>query len=48
MRHAHGIYGPIVDLVATIRPGLTIVDGIVGMEGDGPIMGTRAGTAFWL
>jgi uncharacterized protein (DUF362 family) len=38
--HQHGIYGPIVDLVATVRPGLTIVDGIVGMEGDGPIMGT--------
>jgi uncharacterized protein (DUF362 family) len=38
--HSHGIYGPIVDLVATVRPGLTIVDGIVGMEGDGPIMGT--------
>jgi uncharacterized protein (DUF362 family) len=37
--HFHGIYGPIVDLAATVRPGLTIVDGIVGMEGDGPIMG---------
>ena len=41
--HVHGIDGPIVDLVATVRPGLTIVDGIVGMEGDGPIMGTPAG-----
>lgn len=38
--HQHGIYGSIVDLVATVKPGLTIVDGIVGMEGDGPIMGT--------
>ena len=37
--HAHGIDNCIVDLVATVRPGLTIVDGIVGMEGDGPIMG---------
>ncbi len=37
--HFHGIFGPIVDLAATVRPGLTIVDGIVGMEGDGPIMG---------
>ena len=35
----------ILDLTATIRPDLAIVDGIVGMEGDGPIMGTakRAG-----
>jgi uncharacterized protein (DUF362 family) len=41
--HQHGIYGSIVDLVATVRPGLTIVDGIVGMEGDGPIMGTPRG-----
>ena len=41
--HTHGIFGPIVDLVATVRPGLTIVDGIVGMEGDGPIMGNPRG-----
>ena len=41
--HQHGIYDSIVDLVATVRPGLTIVDGIVGMEGDGPIMGTPRG-----
>ena len=41
--HAHGIDSSIVDLVATVRPGLTIVDGIVGMEGDGPIMGTPRG-----
>jgi uncharacterized protein (DUF362 family) len=38
--HFHGIDNSIVDLAATIRPGLAIVDGIVGMEGDGPIMGT--------
>jgi uncharacterized protein (DUF362 family) len=37
--HQHGIDNCIVDLVATVRPALTIVDGIVGMEGDGPIMG---------
>ena len=41
--HQHGIDDSIVDLVATVRPGLTIVDGIVGMEGDGPIMGTPRG-----
>jgi uncharacterized protein (DUF362 family) len=38
--HLHGINQSIVDLAATVRPGLTIIDGIVGMEGDGPIMGT--------
>ncbi|MEQ1868457.1 MAG: DUF362 domain-containing protein [Vicinamibacterales bacterium] len=37
--HVHGIEQSIVDLTATIRPALSIVDGIVGMEGDGPIMG---------
>ena len=38
--HWRGIDNSIVDLASTIRPGLAIVDGIVGMEGDGPIMGT--------
>jgi uncharacterized protein (DUF362 family) len=38
--HWRGVENAIVDLAATIRPGLVIVDGIVGMEGDGPIMGT--------
>jgi uncharacterized protein (DUF362 family) len=38
--HWRGINNAIIDLVATIRPGLAIVDGIIGMEGDGPIMGT--------
>jgi uncharacterized protein (DUF362 family) len=38
--HWRGIDNAIVDLVATIRPGLAIVDAIIGMEGDGPIMGT--------
>jgi uncharacterized protein (DUF362 family) len=37
--HVRGIEHSIVDLAATIRPSLAIVDGIVGMEGDGPIMG---------
>jgi uncharacterized protein (DUF362 family) len=37
--HAHGIPESIVDLNATLRPGLTIVDAVVAMEGDGPIMG---------
>jgi len=37
--HHEGIPESILDLTATIRPHFCIVDGIVGMEGDGPIMG---------
>lgn len=37
--HFRGIERSIVDLTATIRPHLTIVDAVVAMEGDGPIMG---------
>ena len=37
--HVRGIPESILDIVAAVRPSLTIVDGIVGMEGDGPIMG---------
>jgi uncharacterized protein (DUF362 family) len=37
--HFRGIENSILDLAATIRPGLAIVDAVVGMEGDGPIMG---------
>jgi uncharacterized protein (DUF362 family) len=37
--HVRGIGNSILDLVATIRPRLAIVDAVVGMEGDGPIMG---------
>jgi uncharacterized protein (DUF362 family) len=44
--HIHGIAASILDLVATVRPGLTIVDGIVGMEGDGPIMGRARPVGF--
>jgi uncharacterized protein (DUF362 family) len=38
--HHCGIGPSILDIHATVRPHLAIVDGIVGMEGDGPIMGT--------
>ncbi len=38
--HYHGIPESIFDINATVKPSLTIVDGIIGMEGDGPIMGT--------
>lgn len=38
--HWEGIDQCIFDINATVRPHFAIVDGIVGMEGDGPIMGT--------
>jgi uncharacterized protein (DUF362 family) len=37
--HQAGIHRCVVDLHATVRPHFAVVDGIVGMEGDGPIMG---------
>ena len=37
--HFHGINQSIVDLNATIRPHLAILDAVTAMEGDGPIMG---------
>jgi uncharacterized protein (DUF362 family) len=44
--HFHGIHQSIVDLAATVRPGLSIVDAVVGMEGDGPIMGKPRQAGF--
>jgi len=38
--HWHGIAESITDISTTINPGFAIVDGIVGMEGDGPLSGT--------
>lgn len=38
--HWQGIPQSILDINATVRPHLAIVDGVIGMEGDGPIMGT--------
>jgi uncharacterized protein (DUF362 family) len=37
--HWVGIDRAILDLASTVRPGFAIVDGIVGMEGNGPIEG---------
>jgi uncharacterized protein (DUF362 family) len=37
--HTHGIPNSILDIFGAVRPSLAIVDGIVGMQGDGPIMG---------
>ena len=44
--HFHGISNATVDLTATIRPALVIVDAVVSMEGDGPIMGKPRATGF--
>lgn len=38
--HHAGIGQSILDINAAVQPHLAIVDGIIGMEGDGPIMGT--------
>ncbi len=38
--HQHGIPNSIVDLALTVPVHYAIVDGVIGMEGDGPIMGT--------
>jgi len=37
--HLRGVQESILDLSSTIRPAFSIVDAIVAMEGDGPIMG---------
>jgi len=37
--HQVGIENSILDINATLKPHFAIVDGIIGMEGDGPIMG---------
>jgi uncharacterized protein (DUF362 family) len=38
--HWAGITRALLDLTSTIRPNFAIVDGIIGMEGNGPIQGT--------
>lgn len=38
--HKAGIQNSILDINATLKPHFAIVDGIIGMEGDGPILGT--------
>ena len=37
--HAVGIPQSIVDIYETIAPQIALVDGVIGMDGDGPIMG---------
>ena len=38
--HFQGVENSILDLACTIRQDYSIIDGIIGMEGDGPILGT--------
>jgi uncharacterized protein (DUF362 family) len=38
--HLAGIPQSVLDLNDAVRPNLAIVDGIVGMEGDGPVNGS--------
>ena len=44
--HHLGIPQSILDINAAVRPHLAIVDGIIAMEGDGPIMGTPRNTGL--
>jgi uncharacterized protein (DUF362 family) len=44
--HTCGIPQSILDLNATIRPQLSIVDAVTAMEGDGPIMGQPRHAGF--
>jgi len=46
MLHVKGIPNSILDLNATIRPHLAIVDAVTAMEGDGPIMGRPRDMGF--
>jgi uncharacterized protein (DUF362 family) len=44
--HMRGIGESILDLNATVRPQLSIVDAVTAMEGDGPIMGKPRQAGF--
>jgi uncharacterized protein (DUF362 family) len=44
--HFRGIDSSILDLNATIRPAFAIIDAVIAMEGDGPIMGTPRKCGF--
>jgi uncharacterized protein (DUF362 family) len=44
--HVKGIANSILDLNATVAPHFSIVDAVVAMEGDGPIMGTPRSMGF--
>ena len=39
--HWHGINESIADIATTVKPGFTIIDGIEGMQGNGPLHGEK-------
>jgi len=39
MYHRLGLHEPIAQLARAVQPHMTVVDGILGMEGNGPILG---------
>lgn len=39
--HLLGLHEPLVELLKVVKPDLVVVDGIVGMEGEGPLNGKR-------
>lgn len=39
--HQQGLHRPVADLLAAVRPDLTILDGVLAIEGDGPLAGGR-------
>ena len=44
--HFRGIEQSIIDLTATVKPHLTIVDAVIAMEGNGPVMGRSRAMGF--
>ena len=44
--HYHGIDNCILDINRLLKPAIALVDAVVAMEGDGPIMGTPKETKF--
>jgi uncharacterized protein (DUF362 family) len=40
MYHRIGLHEPIAQLARAVQPAMTVIDGILGMEGNGPILGT--------
>jgi len=45
--HTLGIAQCIVDMNRGIKPDLTIVDGSVGQDGEGPLYGEKADLRYW-
>ena len=39
--HRNGLHRPVAELLSAIRPDLTILDGFLALEGDGPLAGGR-------